>query len=229
MSRLLLIALLALVLPWSGCLAGDEDELGPQPAATIDDGVSAEDAARPVLSLVEPEPTEAALAAKPGAALRAQLDAGAVALVDLTGEIGIRPEAITFAKGGRMLELAVAALGRPPRRGHRAHGGGRLRSRLRARAAHLGAGHDPALQAGRVPEGPLLRPRRGSRSTPTTPTRSPTRGWRPRASGSSRAARAGRRAARDGRGARTAGTASGRSARGTSGRPTGPARRSAPP
>ena len=105
MSRLLLIALLALVLPWTGCLAGDEDELGPQPAATIDDGVSAEDAARPVLSLVEPEPTEAALAAKPDAALRAQLDAGAVALVDLTGEIGIRPKAITFAKGGRMLEL----------------------------------------------------------------------------------------------------------------------------
>jgi len=105
MSRLLLIALLLLALPWSGCLAGDEDEVGPRPAATIDDGVSEEDAARPVLSLVEPEPTEAALDAKPDAALRARLDAGAVALVDLTGEIGIRPTAITFAKGGRMLDV----------------------------------------------------------------------------------------------------------------------------
>ena len=35
--------------------------------------------------MADPEPTRAALAAKPDAALRAQLDAGSVALVDLVG------------------------------------------------------------------------------------------------------------------------------------------------
>ena len=67
--------------------------------------MSAEDAARPALSIAEAEPTRAALAAKPSAALRAQLDAGAVALVDLEGTMAIRPDAITFAKGGRMVRL----------------------------------------------------------------------------------------------------------------------------
>ena len=38
-------------------------------------------------------------------ALRARLDAGAVALVDLEGKIAIRPGAITFAKGGRIVAL----------------------------------------------------------------------------------------------------------------------------
>jgi hypothetical protein len=108
MSRLLLIALLLPALLCAGCLGvgGGEDERPARGGApAIDDGVSAEDRARPALSVADAEPTRAALAAKPGAALRAQLDAGAVALVDLVGEIGIRPRSITFATGGRLSEL----------------------------------------------------------------------------------------------------------------------------
>ena len=106
MSRLLLIALLLLALPWSGCLGlGGEDERPAGAPAPIDDGVSAEDRARPALSVADAEPTRAALAAKPDAALRAQLDAGSVALVDLVGGIGIRPRSITFATGGRLSDL----------------------------------------------------------------------------------------------------------------------------
>jgi hypothetical protein len=104
MSRLLLAALLAALL-CAGCFADDEQPAAPKPASTVDDGVSAEDAARPVLSIAEAEPTRAALAAKPSAALRARLEAGAVALVDLEGAMAIRPDAITFAKGGRLVEL----------------------------------------------------------------------------------------------------------------------------
>jgi hypothetical protein len=106
MIRALLIVLAA-ALFWSGCLGGDDEQAAaPPPVATVDDGVSAEDAARTVLSIAEAEPTRAALAARPGDALRARLDAGAVALVDLEGRMGIRPGAITFAKGGRMVGLA---------------------------------------------------------------------------------------------------------------------------
>ena len=105
MTRALLVALLA-ALAFAGCFGGDDEQAAAPPAvATVDDGVSAADAGRPVLSLADPEPTRAALAAKPGAALRRQLAGGAVALVDLTGAMAIEPREITFAKGGRMLEL----------------------------------------------------------------------------------------------------------------------------
>jgi hypothetical protein len=94
-------ALLALILLCAaGCGGGGEKEL--RPSATLDDGVSAEDAARPAHEIADPLPTQAALTARPDARLRARLDAGATALVDLTGRIGIRPRVIEFAKGGRM-------------------------------------------------------------------------------------------------------------------------------
>jgi hypothetical protein len=53
----------------------------------------------------EPQPTKAAEQAKPSPAVAARLDAGEVALVDLTGRIGIRPRAFEFAKGGRMEDV----------------------------------------------------------------------------------------------------------------------------
>jgi hypothetical protein len=103
MRPLAVFALLAALL-WSGCMGSDEQS-AQAPGRTVDDGVSAKDAARPASSLVDPLPTKAALDAKPSPALRRQLDAGAVALVDLTGHMGIRPPAIEFATGGRLEEL----------------------------------------------------------------------------------------------------------------------------
>jgi hypothetical protein len=103
MRALLLAALLAAAL-CAGCMGSDE-ESARAPVPTVDDGVSEKDAARPASTLVDPLPTKAALDARPDAALREQLDAGAVALVDLVGRIEIRPEQIDFANGGRLVEL----------------------------------------------------------------------------------------------------------------------------
>jgi hypothetical protein len=103
MRRLGLFLLLAALL-WSGCMGADEEPAGA-PVATVDDGVSERDAARPASTLVDPLPTKAALDARPGAELRARLDAGAVALVDLAGRMEIRPREIDFANGGRMVDV----------------------------------------------------------------------------------------------------------------------------
>jgi hypothetical protein len=95
------VLLLVLCCPAAGCgFGGGDDE--PRPVATIDDGVSAEDAARPAHEIAPPLPTPAALAASPGPRLRARLDAGESALVDRAGRIGIRLRDIQFAKGGRL-------------------------------------------------------------------------------------------------------------------------------
>lgn len=102
MRALILVALLAALL-CGGCMGSDEHS-ARAPVHT-DDGVSAKDAARPASSLVDPLPTRAALDAKPSPALRSGLDAGAVALVDLTGHIAIRPRDVDFASGGRMEDV----------------------------------------------------------------------------------------------------------------------------
>jgi hypothetical protein len=85
------------------CGCGGAD--AARPVATVDDGVSPEQAARPVTEIADPLPTGAALAARPGAALRARLDGGAVAVVDLEGRMAIRPGRLTFASRGRLQGL----------------------------------------------------------------------------------------------------------------------------
>ena len=90
-------ALCALALFAAAC-GSSEDEALPAPVATTapqPSGTAASD----------PEPTKAAEDARPGPRLKARLDAGEVALVDLTGRIGIRPRALEFAKGGRMEDV----------------------------------------------------------------------------------------------------------------------------
>jgi hypothetical protein len=104
MTRTLIAALLAALL-LTGCFGTDEQPAAPPPPADIDDGVSDEDAARPALSLAPADPTPAARKARPNAEMKARLDAGEVAVVDLEGRIGIRPDEITFAKGGVMVDL----------------------------------------------------------------------------------------------------------------------------
>jgi hypothetical protein len=69
----------------------------------------------------DPVPTKAAREARPGPLLAARLDAGEVAVVDLTGRIGIRPRAVEFAKGGRMEDLEWSVWG-----DRRAVGSGRM-------------------------------------------------------------------------------------------------------
>jgi hypothetical protein len=89
--------LVALALVASACGAS-EDESSPGPVATT--------APPPASSEpVEARPTKAAEDARPGQRLKARLDAGEVALVDMVGRIGIRPRAIEFAKGGRMEDV----------------------------------------------------------------------------------------------------------------------------
>jgi hypothetical protein len=65
MRRLAIPALLAALL-CAGCMGSDE-EPAQAPVRTVDDGVSAKDAARPVTSLVDPLPTRAARGASPSA------------------------------------------------------------------------------------------------------------------------------------------------------------------
>jgi hypothetical protein len=99
------IAALAAIVLLAGCGGAGETTRAPAPAATIDDGVPDEQAAKPVSELVEPLPTKAAVDAEPAARLRPRLAAGEVALVDLTGRIAIRPRELDFAKGGRLERL----------------------------------------------------------------------------------------------------------------------------
>jgi hypothetical protein len=90
-------AVCALALFAAAC-GSSEDEAPPAPVATAPPP-SARSAA------TDAEPTKAAEDARPGPGLKARLDAGEVALVDLVGRIGIRPRAIEFAKGGRMEDV----------------------------------------------------------------------------------------------------------------------------
>ncbi len=104
MRRRAVIGVLALALGLGAC--GDEQEV-PAPAATpvptpTFDPATAGDRA---------EPTKAARDARPDAALRARLDAGEIAVVDLTGHIGIRPATLDFAKGGRLEGLRWTSWG----------------------------------------------------------------------------------------------------------------------
>jgi hypothetical protein len=90
-------AVCALALFGAAC-GSSEDEAPPAPVATAPPpsaGSAATDA----------EPTRAAEDARPGPRLKARLDAGEVALVDLVGRIGIRPRTLEFAKGGRMEDV----------------------------------------------------------------------------------------------------------------------------
>jgi hypothetical protein len=104
MRRSLAAALLLAALLCTGCIGSDEKQ-ADAPGRIVDDGVSREDGARPASSLADPLPTKAALDAEPSAEVKRQLDAGAVAVVDLTGHLGIRPREIEFATGGRIEEL----------------------------------------------------------------------------------------------------------------------------
>lgn len=85
------------------CGCGGSDT--PRPVATVDDGVSAEQAAKPVGEVADPLPTGAALEARPGAELKRLLDDGAVAVTDLEGRMEIRPAELTFASRGRLAGL----------------------------------------------------------------------------------------------------------------------------
>jgi hypothetical protein len=103
MRRAIVIGMAALGLV-AGC-GGDEQEV-PAPASTP----------VPTPAFTEPagaraEPTKAARDAKPGAALRARLDAGEVAVVDLVGQMGIEPATLEFAKGGRLEGLRWTSWG----------------------------------------------------------------------------------------------------------------------
>jgi len=85
------------------CGCGGSD--AARPVTLVDDGVSAEQAAKPVGEVADPLPTRAALDAQPGAELKQRLDAGAVAVTDLEGRMAIRPADITFASRGRLGRL----------------------------------------------------------------------------------------------------------------------------
>jgi hypothetical protein len=97
MRRGALIGLLLLALGLPACGADEEQPVVATPVATptFDPATAGERA----------EPTKAARDARPGAELQARLDAGEVAVVDLTGHIGIRPRTLEFAKGGRLENL----------------------------------------------------------------------------------------------------------------------------
>jgi hypothetical protein len=97
MRRVAMYTLLAVALVPAACGAsGDE----PPPVSTP--SVAAEPSPEAGSLAADPQPTKAAEDARPSRRLRARLDAGAVAVVDLTGQIAIRPRALEFAKGGRM-------------------------------------------------------------------------------------------------------------------------------
>ena len=97
MRRVACLLLLAPVLA-GGC--GDEEEPAGAPVRSLPARTPA-----PVSTLVDPTPTKAALRAQPGPALSAQLDDGAVAVVDLVGRMAIRPGRLQFAKGGELYGL----------------------------------------------------------------------------------------------------------------------------
>jgi hypothetical protein len=99
MRRAALCALLALALVPAACGSSEEDAPPPAPPVGAAESPGAASVPR------DPEPTKAAADARPGRRLRARLEAGEVALVDLTGRIGIRPRSIEFAKGGRIEDV----------------------------------------------------------------------------------------------------------------------------
>jgi hypothetical protein len=92
------LAVVALALSGAACGSPSEDEPTPAPVATPS---SPQGPSEPA----DPQPTKAAEDARPGPRLKARLDAGEVALVDLRGRLGIRPQAFEFAKGGRMEDV----------------------------------------------------------------------------------------------------------------------------
>ena len=100
MRRAIVTGMLVLALGAAACGDDDEQEI-PAPAATP----AATPTFDPATAGERAEPTKAARDARPGAELRARLDAGEVAVVDLTGQMGIRPKTIEFAKGGRLEAL----------------------------------------------------------------------------------------------------------------------------
>ena len=105
MRRRALIGALVLALGLAAC--GDEEEATMAPAATP----AATPTFDPATAGERAEPTKAARDARPDAELRARLDAGEIAVVDLTGHIGIRPRTLEFAKGGRLEALEWTSWG----------------------------------------------------------------------------------------------------------------------
>jgi hypothetical protein len=99
MRRLALLLLLLAPAPLAAACGASED--GDAPPAPVAAGGTPQAGSRSG----EAEPTKAAEEARPTGRLAARLDAGEVALVDLTGRIGIRPRSFEFAKGGRMEDV----------------------------------------------------------------------------------------------------------------------------
>ena len=129
----------------AGCLGGDEDERPAAAAAPIDDGVSAEDRRGRRSAWPTPSRPRRRSTRSRDAALRAQLDAGAVALVDLDGR-DRDPAAHDRVRQGRA-DRASSTWQRWDDRGAEGTGtmdGRRVRPRLRAGTLHLRAGDDPA-------------------------------------------------------------------------------------
>ncbi|HTE61138.1 MAG TPA: hypothetical protein VK631_12365 [Solirubrobacteraceae bacterium] len=91
-------ALVSLALFSSACGSSSDEVEPPAPIAAPPSAAAPSEPA-------DPQPTKAAEDARPGPRLQARLDAGAVALVDLRGRIGIQPRALEFAKGGRMEDV----------------------------------------------------------------------------------------------------------------------------
>jgi hypothetical protein len=100
--RLLAIALCGLL---TGCGFGGGSDPEPTPPPPPAGAGAGAEPAKPASEVVDPLPTKAALDAQPDAGLRARLNSGQVALVDLEGSMGIRPRAISFAKDGRMEDV----------------------------------------------------------------------------------------------------------------------------
>ncbi len=113
MRRLALALLLAVSLGFAAC-GGDEEREIPAPAATP----AATPTFDPATAGERAEPTKAAREARPGPELRARLDAGEVAVVDLTGRMDIRPKTLEFAKGGRLEGLRWSSWGDRAAVGH---------------------------------------------------------------------------------------------------------------
>jgi hypothetical protein len=105
MRRAIVTGMLVLALGAAAC--GDDEQEFAAPAATPVPTPTFD----PATAGANAEPTKAARDARPDAALRARLDAGEVAVVDLAGAIGIRPDRLVFAKGGRLEGLEWSTWG----------------------------------------------------------------------------------------------------------------------
>jgi hypothetical protein len=96
---------LVLVLALAGC-GGDDAERPAEPRGYTSELARAA-AALPAgegggQAVGDPQPTLAARRARPAGAVRAALDAGAAAVVDLTGRLEIRPATLDVAKDARV-------------------------------------------------------------------------------------------------------------------------------